>query len=385
MSQRMRVPERLRSTLLKAAAVMAVVATLIAGTVTANALEGAQFDAGNIITDAKFFNKTSMTQAQIQTFLEKQNPSCAATDPALPCLKNYRGPTTSQPAEESGHCAAYTSEGTETAARIIWKTAQACRINPQVLLTLLQKEQSLVTSTKPQSWQYRSATGYGCPDTAVCDTLYYGFFNQVYNAAWQFRQYTQYPNRRYKIGAVTIQYSPDTSCGSSTVTIRNQATANLYNYTPYQPNKAALANLGGTGDSCSAYGNRNFWVTFNTWFPDAPVTPVAGSAQIDAAWTSALGAATSDTAVIPGGSVRMYANGNIYWSAATGAHPVTGLTLTGYLAAGGPSQWLGYPTVNQASGAHPYGSGTTQKFTGGDIHTVGTQLFVRSNMIVDAR
>ncbi|MBC7404826.1 MAG: hypothetical protein H7252_03970 [Cytophaga sp.] len=48
--------------------------------------------------------------------------------------------------------------------------------------------------------------------------------------------------------------------------MENQATAGLYNYTPYQPNTAALANLYGTGDSCSAYGNRNFWRMFYDWF-----------------------------------------------------------------------------------------------------------------------
>ena len=48
--------------------------------------------------------------------------------------------------------------------------------------------------------------------------------------------------------------------------IQNQATANLYIYTPYQPNAAALNNLFGSGDGCSAYGNRNFWRLFSDWF-----------------------------------------------------------------------------------------------------------------------
>ncbi|MCA9330031.1 hypothetical protein KDA11_05255, partial [Candidatus Saccharibacteria bacterium] len=33
-----------------------------------------------------------------------------------------------------------------------------------------------------------------------------------------------------------------------------------------QPNSAALNNLRGTGNSCSAYGNRNFWRLYNDWF-----------------------------------------------------------------------------------------------------------------------
>jgi hypothetical protein len=32
----------------------------------------------------------------------------------------------------------------------------------------------------------------------------------------------------------------------------------LDNHTPYEPKTAALANLYGSGDSCSSYGNRNF-------------------------------------------------------------------------------------------------------------------------------
>jgi len=48
--------------------------------------------------------------------------------------------------------------------------------------------------------------------------------------------------------------------------MQNAATAALYNYTPYQPNKAALDNLYGSGNSCSAYGNRNFWRMYNDWF-----------------------------------------------------------------------------------------------------------------------
>lgn len=34
-----------------------------------------------------------------------------------------------------------------------------------------------------------AATGFGCPDTAECDSAYYGYFNQVYNAARQYQRY----------------------------------------------------------------------------------------------------------------------------------------------------------------------------------------------------
>jgi len=55
-------------------------------------------------------------------------------------------------------------------------------------------------------------------------------------------------------------------CGTKTFPLKSQATAALYYYTPYTPNDAALSNLYGSGDTCSAYGNRNFWRYYWDWF-----------------------------------------------------------------------------------------------------------------------
>jgi hypothetical protein len=172
-------------------------------------------------------------------------------------------------------CKGSISSGIKTGAQIIYDVSQACGINPQVLIVLLQKEQSLITDDWPWSIQYRSATGYGCPDTAPCDSEYYGFFNQVYQAAKAFRRYEANPNGyNYKANRNNfILYNPNSACGGSNIFIQNQATANLYIYTPYQPNSAALNNLYGTGDSCSAYGNRNFWRMFNDWFGSTQLLP----------------------------------------------------------------------------------------------------------------
>jgi hypothetical protein len=247
----------------------------------AEAVSASEFDPGYIISDQKFFDSNTMTEAQIQSFLNSKVSSCVA---GYTCLKDYRMTTFTRAAVEPGHCTEYVGETNELASRIIYKTAKACGINPQALLVLLQKETSIVTSTSPSAGTYRKAAGYGCPDTSVCDSAFYGFYNQVYKAAWQFRQYSNYPDRAYRIGAISIGWHPSAACGSGIVNVRNQATANLYNYTPYQPNAAALANLRGTGDGCSAYGNRNFWVFFNDWFgsPTGPVDPMAylDSAQL---------------------------------------------------------------------------------------------------------
>ncbi|MCY7405630.1 MAG: hypothetical protein LH475_13585 [Cryobacterium sp.] len=221
----------------------------------------AAFDPGLIISDYNFFNPDALTESEIADFLEHR--SCAPTD-GVPCLWEYRETTTSQPAKGDGHCLPYIGAENEPAARIIAKIAQACTISPEVLLVLLQKEQSLLT--RPTASGYLRATGYGCPDTADCDAQYFGFFNQVYNAAWQFRQYTQHPDRAFQIGAVDVGFNPNAECGASRVHIENQATANLYNYTPYQPNPVAVDKAGAWGDACSTYGNLNFWLFYNDWF-----------------------------------------------------------------------------------------------------------------------
>jgi hypothetical protein len=78
-----------------------------------------------------------------------------------------------------------------------------------------------------------------------------------------------------------IRYNPNAACGTSPVYIQNQATVNLYNYTPYQPNAAALAAGYGTGNACSAYGNRNFWNFFTDWF--GPTTQRAPIGSLDSA------------------------------------------------------------------------------------------------------
>ncbi|TFD02160.1 hypothetical protein E3T25_09730 [Cryobacterium sandaracinum] len=219
------------------------------------------FAPGAIISDYNFYNVDSLNEGEIQSFLRER--SCIPSD-GSPCLADYEENTISQPAHGEGHCTAYPGGRNEPAARIIAKVSAACSISPKVLLVLLQKEQSLLT--RPSASGYLRATGYGCPDTADCDTAYFGFFNQVYRAAWQFRQYTQEPERAYMIGTVRVGFNPDASCGASSVTIENQATANLYNYTPYQPNSAALARPGTDGDGCSTHGNLNFWRFYNQWF-----------------------------------------------------------------------------------------------------------------------
>ncbi|UCR90342.1 hypothetical protein [Mycetocola spongiae] len=233
---------------------------------SANAADLSKFDPAYIISDENFYNSGSMSEQDIQRFLESKVPSCRTGNT---CMINYRASTASRPADT--RCSAYAGEANESAARIIAKVSAACGINPQVLLVLLQKEQGLILNSAPgtaNSSRWLIATGYACPDTAACDTRYYGFYNQVYMAAWQFKVYTSSSFFTwFPVGRPSqVGYHPNAACGSSSVTIRNGATSALYYYTPYQPNRASLAAGYGTGDSCSSYGNRNFYNYYSDWF-----------------------------------------------------------------------------------------------------------------------
>ncbi len=287
----------------------------------AGAISGSDFQAGHIIDNAIFTNSGAMSVQDIQNFLNAKQPNCdtngalsntywydvttgyvgssrerdangnltgkdvqvttsratygqrydsfynttIATAPYI-CLKSYvENVTTNQNNLQNPGA---TIPNGISAAQIIANAAQQYQINPEVILATLQKEQGLVTDDWPWVNEYQEAMGYSCPDTPQgCSSSYADFFKQVDSATWQFRYYLSHPNAyNYWVGNNYIQYSPTVSCGGTTVTIDNSATAALYIYTPYQPDAAALANLTGSGDSCSSYGNRNFWLFFNEWF-----------------------------------------------------------------------------------------------------------------------
>ena len=247
-----------------------VPAVLPTAAAPAAALSGSSFQAGQIISDAKFFDSDGMTYSAAESFLARVAPACGSGET---CIDTFRVDTVGRAADK--YCAGYAGRDGESAAKIVIKVAESCGISPKVLFVMLQKEQGLLTyktrtaNPSVNDYAYSRAMGYACPDTAACDARYFGFQNQVYSAARQMQVYTQNPDLfSYQVGTGNrISYHPyTTSCGQQTVTIRNQATANLYIYTPYVPNAAALANLSGTGDACSAYGNRNFWVYYNNWF-----------------------------------------------------------------------------------------------------------------------
>ncbi|MFC5434576.1 hypothetical protein ACFPJ2_12900, partial [Microbacterium suwonense] len=245
---------------------------------TAQAADLSRFKPGNIIADDVFFDAGTMTSAQIDTFLRGKVSSCQA---GYVCLKDYRQTTPDRPADE--FCKGYKGVSNEPAATIIHKVAQSCGINPQVLIVMLQKEQGLVTHTYPDTKRYNAAMGFNCPDNAVCDPAYRGFFLQVYGAARQMQRYVKVdyfswydPGHTWNI----LYREEKTGCGAAPVYVENVATSALYYYTPYQPNAASLAAGYGEGDNCSSYGNRNFFAYFWDWFGNPQGLPVTGFVDV---------------------------------------------------------------------------------------------------------
>ena len=237
----------------------------------------AGFDAGNIISDFVMSDYNSMSESAIHSFLKSKN-SCNEPVSRHAGITNrsnsYSEGSTYSWHVKDGHfvCMADENFNGESAAHIIWQAAQDYRINPRVLIVLLEKEQGLVSDLFPNSVQYRSATGYGCPDTAACDSQYYGFKNQVRQAAYFYRYILDNGSRYYPVGYNNIKFNPNSSCGSSRVYVQNRATSALYQYTPYQPNSAALNSNPGVTVPCGAYGNLNFYYYFTRWFGDTHTT-----------------------------------------------------------------------------------------------------------------
>lgn len=259
------------------AAICGFIAIQSSKTISAASTSG--FKPGNIMSDAVMGNYTSMTKDDIQRFLTSKNP-CNNRD-----YNQYKRLESNNPKYDwhwqDGHFVCLSEErfgdgmvigSGQTAAEIIYQAAQDYHVNPQVLIVVLQKETGLVTDPIPNNGDYRKAMGFGCPDTAACDSKYYGLKNQIRSAAKLFHDVLEGGWSNYPVGkTLFVQYNPNRSCGGSNIYIENRATSALYRYTPYQPNQSALNAGYGAGDACGAYGNRNFYLYFTDWFGSTQV------------------------------------------------------------------------------------------------------------------
>jgi len=186
----------------------------------------------NIISDLEYRDYQSMSLAEIQSWLE--NPRWGDGYLGRPSyLATYRT-TDWQGVERS-------------AAEIIYNAArdyqsQGYQVSPEVILTTLQKEQSLITDPDPSNTQLNWAMGYGPYGQWM------GFGAQVDAGGWQLGYNYKYIETHGSKNGWGVGISKQTLDGV-TIIPQNIATACLYDYTPH-----AGAGWGGAGG-----GNYLFW------------------------------------------------------------------------------------------------------------------------------
>jgi hypothetical protein len=258
----------------------------------------AAFDANTVVSDAVFENINSINAGQIDNFLNAMGGSC---------IRSQSGFVSPDPLGYSG--GGYQFGGNVTAGQAIYDISRHYNINPQVLLTTLQKEQSIPTGGKGCHYDrpnpddpaqvficdlysngrnYRCtdacptsygggcmniAMGYGCP--RYCNVDVERFHFQISGASWMLRfaekraygilngyagfdagdEYYTYsgpmtPGYRQRVtGGANAYYDGTwTTKDGVSVTITNGATASLYSYTPF------------------TNGNRSFQTIFESTF-----------------------------------------------------------------------------------------------------------------------
>ncbi len=214
-----------------------------------------EFNPNNIITDSQLLNSDTMTISDIQSFLESHNSYLAN----YKTIDTYGQVKTAAEIIYNASVNNYDCEGVlglsdkPTELEKKEKCKSITTVNPQFLLILLQKEQSLISERNPSTKQLNWATGYGCPDGRSCNPYWKGFGKQVNSAALQFWWYLQNPKQyNFQAGKSYTFNNPYGTISQKKVTVipKNIATAALYNYTPHVYN-----------------GNYNVFKLWKKYFP----------------------------------------------------------------------------------------------------------------------
>lgn len=179
------------------------------------------FNPDTLINEARFRDADSMSVADIQSFLNDQ-PGTLKYYRA----RDYRGVS-------------------KSAAQMIAEAATAWRINPQVILVTLQKEQSILSDPNPTQRDYDWAMGCGKMDSGTL-SKYQGFGNQI----WYGAKSLDANANRWSSGA-------ELSIDGSLVIPSSSATFALYKYTPH------------------LHGNMSFWMLHWRYFGDPLSVPAS--------------------------------------------------------------------------------------------------------------
>lgn len=324
-----------------------VVLASIASALTVLVLHGssafALFNPNRLMDDYIFNNKDSMNAAQIDTFLNTKG-SCLSTN------SGFSAPEPTGYSSSGG----YTFGNNVSAGTVVYRAAQAYDINPQVLLTTLQKEQSLLTSTSCSTNTIAKAMGYGCPDSGgsysysnvnlytrngtaftsvsgICvnSSLKVGFSQQIIRAAWLFKfsQQRSLGNTNWAIIRGSWDNSDDlSSCYSGPMTEGIRKTCpngTAVYYDGYKTIDGTAVHLD-TGATAAFYwytphfhGNQNLVSIFENYFGPT-VAPFYGASYYSQSAYPTLEQNQSTTITL------MYRNdGNLPWYDTSAAGPST--------------------------------------------------------------
>ncbi|QQG49773.1 MAG: hypothetical protein HZB70_03185 [Candidatus Berkelbacteria bacterium] len=221
----------------------------------------AAFDKTNIISDSIYLDKSTMSAADINSFLASQGSGYASyvipeyITVAYPVGQGTWGYVSVRQWNDSSGATFFG----KTVAQLIYDESQEHNINPRVILTTLQKESSAVTENILGQPRDQWAMGYGYPDHMD------NCFDTGNNCSQQ--EIDEYRNRAIDYGGVGQQIAYATSwfqrwynhfngkdltvtIGGDTFLCVTVATRVLYYYTPH------------------ISGNQNFYNIFNGWWGD---------------------------------------------------------------------------------------------------------------------
>jgi len=198
------------------------------------------FNKNNIITDPQLLNLSTLPSVEtIQDFLDAHGSALATHETVDRYDRNV----------------------VKSAARMIFDACHTWGINPQVVLTTLQKEKGLIKSNiaNPENF----AMGWNETADSTKD-----FAAQVYKGTRQFRYYfDRIPDERYRdTTGLTWNVGQTQTVYDGTVTPANKATAGLYIYTPW------IGEFGGGRPGIG--GNSLFWRLWNETFHFGPAVVI---------------------------------------------------------------------------------------------------------------
>lgn len=299
--------------MIKKSFMLLMAVTLLSVAFPLNKVNAATFNPNRIIDDGIFDSTNTMNASQVDSFLNSFPNSCISANSGFRAID----PNGYNPSQ------GFIYGGYVTAGQVIYDASQAYGLNPQVLLTTLEKEQSLVTGRNNFSGycnngdqhKYAAAVGYGCPDsgttysytglslyqrngvvisdtgtTCVNSASKAGFSQQVIRAAWllKFGQQRSKGNINWAVikGNWNNSDDPQTCYGGPMTqgTWQRCPSGSTTYYDGYTTIDATSVHMD-TGGTAALYwytphfaGNQNFFNIFTSWFGSTQFPqPIGGS------------------------------------------------------------------------------------------------------------